>query len=80
MSMNPPPPLTSFRVGDVVVVSEYVRKTNLGEGHIIDIDVSRSTGIPTSALVRFEHGSVSGFWYSIGLLTRLRDYRGNPIN
>ena len=79
MSVKPPPPLTSFRAGDVVVVSEYLRKTNLGEGHIIDIDVDRETNIPTSALVRFEHGPSRGVWYSLGSLTRLRDFRGNAV-
>lgn len=75
---QPKPPLGEFRVGDHVKVADRVRVTNLGNGRIIDI-ATTSDGIPTEALVRFEHGPAKGTWYPFRSLTRLADFRGNPV-
>lgn len=73
-----PPPLGDLRCGDYVKVRDDLRATNLGQGRVIDIRTT-STGIPVEALVRFDSGSVKGYWYAVGSLTRLADFRGNPV-
>jgi len=65
--------VSNWRVGDVVVVRECLRVTNLGEGRIIDIETYDGTNSPKSALVRFEHGTAAGIWYSVGTLQKLGD-------
>lgn len=75
---QPKPSLGVFRVGDHVKVADRVRVTNLGNGRIIDI-ATTPEGLPTGALVRFEHGPVKGVWYPFRSLTRLADFRGNPV-
>jgi hypothetical protein len=79
MTGNPQakPPLGAFRVGDHVAMAAHC-VTNLGRGRIIDISTT-SEGLPTQALVRFDHGSAKGNWYSFHNLIRLADFRGNPV-
>ena len=84
--LNPAPPPTkptrargTWRVGDVVVVTEALRETNLGEGAVLDVGLDRHTSQVKEVLVRFDHGPKVGVWYGVGTVTQLRDIFGKPI-
>jgi hypothetical protein len=72
----PPRP---WHMGDVVVVRERQRVTSLGEGTVVEIEVDRQSGYPNAVRVQFEEGPARGTWYSVALLTRVRDIYGQPI-
>jgi len=73
-----PRPPNHWRVGDAVRIREPLRKTELGEGVVVDVRTS-TDGAPEAALVRFADGPRAGVWYSVGTLRQLHDLWGRPI-
>lgn len=68
-----------WRVGDVVVVDDRYKVTNLGEGVVLDVETYPQTHSARAALVRFANGPANGVWCAVGTLRQIRDLYGAPL-